>query len=348
MRIALFNHKGGVSKTTTTFNLGWMLASKGHRVILLDADPQCNLTGMTLGFSGKDLDNFYEQEPGRNFYDALLPAFQSRPVLLEAVECVPVQQQPKLLLLPGNIRLSEFEVPLGIAQELSGSLQTLLNLPGAMSYLIEKTAAACNADYVLIDMSPSLTSINQNLLMTSDYFIIPASPDYFSVMAIDSFAQFLPRWSRWHTQAQTSPLLQGASYPYPNVRPKMLGTVVQNYRVRGGAPTRPYQMWVNRVNEAVRDKLRPVLDTEGLLLPESVYQEAGITNNLNLSLVPDFNSLIARSQDCGKPVYALTDAELGQQGVILQESQTQRTSFEGLFSTLADKIIAMTANAPGV
>ena len=38
-RIALFNHKGGVSKTTTTFNLGWMLAQMGNRVILVDGDP---------------------------------------------------------------------------------------------------------------------------------------------------------------------------------------------------------------------------------------------------------------------------------------------------------------------
>jgi len=49
-QIALFNHKGGVSKTTTTFNLGWMLAKKGKRVIIVDCDPQCNLTGMVLGF----------------------------------------------------------------------------------------------------------------------------------------------------------------------------------------------------------------------------------------------------------------------------------------------------------
>lgn len=53
-KIALFNHKGGVSKTTTTFNLGWMLASKEKRVILVDTDPQCNLTGMALGEQTED------------------------------------------------------------------------------------------------------------------------------------------------------------------------------------------------------------------------------------------------------------------------------------------------------
>jgi cellulose biosynthesis protein BcsQ len=60
-RIALFNHKGGVSKTTTTFHIGWMLAAKGHRVVLVDADPQCNLTGLVLGLKGEnEFENFYQ------------------------------------------------------------------------------------------------------------------------------------------------------------------------------------------------------------------------------------------------------------------------------------------------
>jgi cellulose biosynthesis protein BcsQ len=52
--INLFNHKGGVSKTTTAFNLSWMLATLEKRVVMADFDPQCNLTGMVLGYKGVD------------------------------------------------------------------------------------------------------------------------------------------------------------------------------------------------------------------------------------------------------------------------------------------------------
>ena len=66
--ISLFNHKGGVSKTTTAFNLGWMLARKDQRVIIVDCDPQCNLTGMVLGFehlqSVDSIEGWKEQRDG--------------------------------------------------------------------------------------------------------------------------------------------------------------------------------------------------------------------------------------------------------------------------------------------
>ena len=84
---------------------------------------------------------------------------------------------------------------LGIAQELSGSLQALRNLPGAFHFFVNKVAAANRADYVLVDMSPSLGAMNQNFLMSSDWFIVPTAPDYFSVMAIDSLSALLPSGS---------------------------------------------------------------------------------------------------------------------------------------------------------
>ena len=136
-RIAMFNHKGGVSKTTTTFHLGWMLASKGHRVIVVDADPQCNLSGLILGFKGEnEFEQYYEAEGTGNIRAGLAPAFESQPRAIEPVECVAVDRCEGLFLLPGHIRLSEYEVTLGIAQELSGSIQTLQNLPGSITYVV--------------------------------------------------------------------------------------------------------------------------------------------------------------------------------------------------------------------
>src|SRR5699024_8682474 len=165
--IALFNNKGGVSKTTTAFNLGWMLAEQGKRVVLVDADPQCNLTGMVMGFSSHtDLEDFYSQEPTRNIKAALRPAFESQPVPLKPVECIKVADREGLFLLPGHVGLAEYEVQLGLAQELTGSIQALQNLPGAIRHLYTITAEAADADYVILDLSPGLGSINQNIVAT--------------------------------------------------------------------------------------------------------------------------------------------------------------------------------------
>jgi cellulose biosynthesis protein BcsQ len=116
----LFNHKGGVSKTTTVFNLGWMLGNLGKRVVMADFDPQCNLTGMVLGYQGvDDLENTYRSDPPNNVKDALAPAFESKPKQIVGADCVDLSSNPNLFLLPGHIGLAEYETTLGIAQELS-------------------------------------------------------------------------------------------------------------------------------------------------------------------------------------------------------------------------------------
>jgi cellulose biosynthesis protein BcsQ len=343
-RIALFNHKGGVSKTTTTFNLGWMLASKGKKVILVDADPQCNLTEMVLGYTGiTEFEQFYKKKA--NLRDGIAPAFESRPKLIEAVECIPVKGQKNLFLLPGHIRLSEYEVTLGIAQELSGSIQTLQNLPGSISYLLEKTAVKFNADYVLIDMNPGLSSINQNLLMTSNFFIVPTNPDYFSVMAIESLATVLPKWQTWAEKARALPILRDAAYPFPKVSPKLLGIIVQNYRPRGGAPAAGFQKWIDEINETVSSKLVSELRKIGMMLPDQVYGEESMGAAFCLATIPDFNTLITRSQDNQTPVFALTPEQIGQSGKVKEITLKSRDKFQQIFSELADKIIGLTTHA---
>jgi len=343
-KIALFNHKGGVSKTTTTFNLGWMLATKGKKVIIVDADPQCNLTGMVLGFSTKeDLEELYQKN--QNIKSGLTPAFESRPKLIEAVDCLPVERCEGLFLLPGHVGLAEYEVQLGIAQELSGSIQALQNLPGSISFLLQKTADKFEADYILIDMSPSLSSINQNLLMTSDFFILPTSPDFFSVMAIDSLATILPKWYAWAQKASEMRILKDAAYPFPKVTPRLLGTIVQNYRIIRQEPAAAFQNWIDRIQEAVSNRLVPSLRANSMLLAKEMYESQDIDSDLCLAKISDFNSLIGKSQEHQTPVFALTPEQIEQVGIVLTGTLEAQKPFIEAFSKLADRIIGLTCHA---
>jgi cellulose biosynthesis protein BcsQ len=346
-QIALFNHKGGVSKTTTTFNLGCMLASKGKKVIIVDCDPQCNLTGMVLGFKGsEEFNTIYEAGGVRNIRDGLAPAFESKPSAIEPVTCEPIEGQPDLYLLPGHIGLAEYEVTLGIAQELSGSLVTLQNLPGSLRFLFDLTADKYMADLVLIDMSPSLGAINQNLLMTSDYFLVPMAPDYFSVMAIDSLASILPKWASWAKQAKTTPILQKATYPFPDKKPKFLGTIIQKFRLRERKiPSKAFQSWIDEIEKGIRTKLIPVLRANNMFLHDSIYIDAGIQIGQPIMQMSDFNSLIALSQKHKAPIFGLTDNQLGQTGIVLERNKKSMKRFYDMYSEGADKIIAMINNA---
>ena len=342
--ISLFNHKGGVSKTTTTFNLGWMLASKGYKVVLVDADPQCNLTGMVLRYKGpRDLEKFYKNETERNIMAGLAPAFESRPSIIQGIDCVAVKGQQGLFLLPGHLRLSEYEVTLGIAQELSAAIVTLKNLPGSLSFLLQKTANKMGADYAIVDMSPSLSSINQNILMTSDFFLVPTSPDYFSVMAIESLATILPRWQDWAQKASSLPVLRNADYPFPQPKLRFLGTIIQKFRPRGGgAPAVAFQRWINEINDRVSKRLIPVLKKADMMLPDKMYKAAQVSEGHSLAIISDFNSLIAKSQESRTPVFALSEAQIGQGGIVLKRTLQSQAQFRLVISDLADKVIRLT------
>jgi cellulose biosynthesis protein BcsQ len=344
-KIALFDRKGDASKTTTIFNLGWMLAAKGKKVILIDTDPQCNLTGFALGATTEEdearIEAIYNTRS--NIKTGLAPAFESQPKAIEAVDCIPLEGQEGLFLLPGHVGLAEYEIPLGVAQELTGSIRSLKNLPGAITDLFDKTAAKFNADYILIDMSPSLEAINQNLLMTSDFFLVPTTADFFSVMAIDSLSKMLPKWYAWAKKASSLPILRDAAYPFPEVNLKFLGTIVQHSRIIRGKETAAFQVWIDKIQQAVANKLVPTLEKNNLLLPRENYINEGIEEHFTLAKIPNLGSLIALSQEHGVPVYALTPNQLGQTGLVLQHNQNKQREFEKTFSDLADKIIQLSS-----
>ena len=344
-RIALFNPKGGMGKTTATFNLGWMLASKGKRVILVDTDPQTSLTELVLGYKdASELQRFYEEEPERNLKAGLAPSFEYSTSLVEAIDCIPVGEQEGLFLLPGHIGLSEYEIYLALAQNLSGHAYSLQHMPGSISVLLEKTAKKMQADYVLVDMNPSLSSFNQNVLMTSDYFIIPTVLDYISIMAIDSLIGTLPKWHRWSEAAQSTQILREAAYPFPCVSPKFMGSIILNLHTPENNGTQGVQINMDVINDRLSERLLPALKQIGMALPEDKYYEHGIENYC-LTSIPNFRSLISISQKEQTPIFELTLEQIGRAGKAYQRVESQWNEFAGIFSELANEVIGLTDDA---
>jgi cellulose biosynthesis protein BcsQ len=342
--ICLFNHKGGVSKTTTAFNLGWKMAEMGKKVLLADFDPQCNLTGMVMGFDGiDDLEATYKDNPANNVRDALAPAFEAKPKQIEGAECTPVKGNQNLLLLAGHIGLSEYETTLGVAQELSGSLLPLRNLPGSLRYMLDETASKVGADYVIVDMSPSLGPLNQNLFATSDFFLVPLHPDYFSSMALSSLARTLPRWKAWAVTAHGMDVLVNADYPFPEPKGQFIGAIVQKYRPRLGKASKAFQHWIDQLESGMEKKLVPALASAGMLDVAAFKAKAGIKPHTAIMEVADFNSLIALSQDFQVPVFALTASQTGQQGAVWAQTKESMGVFEAAFQKCAERVFALTA-----
>jgi len=226
-------------------------------------------------------------------------------------------------------------------KELSGSIQTLQNLPGSLPWVLDRTAEHYDAEFVLIDMSPGLGAINQNLFTTSDFFIVPTNPDFFSVMAIDSLSTVIPRWQDWARRAAENPVLQDAAYPFPKPQARFLGTVVQKFRPRRGTPSAAFAQWIVEIQERIDTLLIPALEQSGMLLDRELYGRCGLEADFTLGVIADFNSLIAASQTHQTPIYALSAEQIGKAGVVLEAAEQSRDEFRSAFEAMAEKVCCL-------
>ena len=147
--IAVCNQKGGVGKTTTALNLGVGRAREGRRVLLIDADPQSDLTS-ALGWEGDKLD----QSLGNLMY---LVTRDCKPLVRDSI----LHHKEGVDLIPSNLDLSSMESLLVNAMSREKILAGLLKD-------VKK-----DYDYILIDCMPSLGMVTINALTAADSVIIP-------------------------------------------------------------------------------------------------------------------------------------------------------------------------------
>lgn len=337
--ISLFNHKGGVSKTTTAFNLGWAMADRGKKVLIVDGDPQCNLTGTVLGFDGvSDFAAFYKKYPNANISNCLAPIFKATGTALQPAQ-ITKTSHPNLFILVGNIELAENETQISVALSTSAAIPALQNIPGAAAALLRMTAEQYKLDAVIVDMSPSVGALNQCLLMGSDYFIVPTSPDFYCNQAVSSLSRVIPRWNTEVQLFRNTSLL----HPFPATPPKFCGIISQRYRPRSGSPAQSFQQWIDIIKQTVLQEFVPAMTPGGMTISVSDFNSASPGDTpFNLINIADFNSLIAQSQKYNTPVFALSDAQIEQAGVILQTMKESRDSFRTSFNALANTVELIT------
>lgn len=337
--LSLFNHKGGVSKTTTAFNLGWMLAEKGHKTLIVDADPQCNLTALVLDYNSvEDIEEFYTKTPGCDFSTGLDPIMSGKIGGLKAGKPIQTTNE-NLYLYCGNLALSEIETQISVALTTSSAIPAIRNIPGSIGAVLRITGEEVGFDYIIIDMSPSVGALNECLLMASDYFIVPTSPDFFCAQAIRSLSGVIPRWNK-----EIEPFRDNnIDYYFPEKPPKFLGFISQRYRPRSGAPAKSFQRWIDIIKDTVNSELIPTLEPLGMSVTRQEFESCVSGDEpYNLANVADFNSLIAQSQKHNVPIFALSDEQIEQGGVILENMKKSRDDFRKLFSTLAEEIHSLT------
>ena len=215
--IAVFNNKGGVGKTTLTYHLGYALAELGHKTLLVDLDPQSNLT--LFGLDSEKLHDIWQVE--NEFIDDFVQARDERSLpefkdiacdvrsihfLLKPTEdgtdtpkffAERLKLHKNLGMIPGRLSIHTYEDKIASRwSEVYRGDPLAIRTVTQIRNFCEMYAENYSYDYVVIDTSPSLGILNKVIISTVDGFLIPCMPDMFSLYGIQNIGKSLKDWKR--------------------------------------------------------------------------------------------------------------------------------------------------------
>jgi cellulose biosynthesis protein BcsQ len=299
IRIALFNHKGGVGKTTLTANIAFALAAQGRSVLLVDSDPQCNLSAYLLDadFLDRILDES-DSDKGQTIWTMLAPLESGKS--LEPTLVPPMKLPSGIYLCPGDIKLSDLDEKLSYDWQLAkerdlGGFASVT----AISLMVNSLCASRDIDFVFYDCGPNIGPLNRCILVDCDCFLVPAACDEFSIRALGTLGATMARWlNGWREIADLAP---DGTYLPPGY-PKFFGYILQRFKVYGGAMTAAQAAFVPRIERAASEDIVAVLRKQ---FPEVVVP----LRNLRFGDVRDLTGLTNKAQTAGVPLWEVEGAD---------------------------------------
>jgi len=312
--VTLYNHKGGVSKTTSTFNLASYLAGTGSKVLLVDADPQCNLTEIALAATIDRLDAKAAKSttanipdlPGSSVLDALNQRIKGDAAFIDVAKIKTHKVSENLYLLRGSVDLSSIEDDLAEAHmQRLGMRTNLMRTYVTIGDFLTRLAEKEKFNYIFIDVGPSSGALTRAFFLTCDVFFIPVAPDRFNVQAIGTLGRIIDRWMSEHAHIRDQ--YKDLGLPIRHGTPAFAGAIVQAFKLYAGKPKPGYKLWMSRLPKEIAASIKPVMHKHQPEGAAALYLPA--TTGPIAVQIPDFNQLAPLMQEVGKAVFNLTQED---------------------------------------
>ena len=307
------------------------------RVLIIDCDPQCNITQYVLG-DEKTIDLYWPEksdkdEPKvRTILDVVQPIIDGDASINKNVKPMPASKNRfGVDLLPGNPRFSLFEDQLSQAWAdiPSGKAGGFRVTNWLRSYLESNDSSY---DIVFVDVSPSLGALNRSVLLACDKFVTPLGADAFSLLGVRNISRWIAGWIEYYKVGleQSERLNSGAleKFLIPKdiaIKDGFVGYTLQQYisKSKGGVrrPTKAYERILEDVPHEVSTYLAKF--------------SGGKDGNTHLGDVPNLYSLIPLAQSVNAPIISLRakDGLVGSQF-------SQAATYKGIIGNLAQSIAA--------
>ena len=309
--VSMINWKGGVGKTSLTLNLAAGLASRHNkRILLIDLDAQCNLSFLAIGLTGY-IDHSYKKNGAtlKKIFDCYFDRtpLKAKDVILERqvrARAGKVYRQVGIILSHQELTLLDMKLAREKRSGRDHREETKFEIDklSVIKNIIDSVAS--EYDYVLLDCPPNVNLVTQNAFFASDYYVVPAIPDFLSTVGISQITKYMDQFNKdYHSMWGYSGL------PGSYIDTKFGGIIFNMVDEYGGGPKAGHQQIMN--------------STAAQLGPNAIFE----------NYVTDGDGMSAAAQ-MNLPIFAFSDLPRSQ-----SNAEKQATYMERVVDEFQNRII---------